>query len=125
MINGITVDIRPIQAVDAVDIKPVQTLDVKELSCPIPLIQAKRAIRRINCGEILEVLCNYPDSKTDIPGWCECYGHEFLYDVKDAGFMRLYIRKGEKPPSPNPSRPRIILPAAQIRRPRQQEEVPA
>lgn len=85
----------------AIDIKPVQTLDVQELSCPMPLIQAKRALNRINCGEILEVLCNYPVSKTDVPGWCERCGHVFLYDVQDAGFMRLYIQKGTELPAAN------------------------
>lgn len=81
-----------------VDIKPSQTIDVKDLSCPMPLIQAKRALSRIQNGEILEVLCNYPESKTDIQGWCERCGHVFLYDKEDAGFMRLYIRKGQTPP---------------------------
>lgn len=75
------------------DMKPVQTLDVKKLSCPMPLIQTKRALEKINPGDILEVLYNYPESKIDIPGWCERYGHIFIEDKKDSDFMRLYIKK--------------------------------
>lgn len=73
--------------------KPVQTLDVKELNCPMPLIQTKRALEKIKRGDVLEVLCTYPDSGINVPGWCEKSGHIFLGEKKDSDFMRLYIKK--------------------------------
>ena len=75
------------------DMKPVTTLDVKELSCPMPLIHTKRALEKINPGDILEVLCTYPDSGINVPGWCERSGHILLGETKDSDCMRLYIKK--------------------------------
>ncbi len=75
------------------NMKPVQTLDVKKLSCPMPLIQTKRALEKINPGDVLEVLCNYPESGVNVPGWCEKSGHILLAEKQESGFVRLFIKK--------------------------------
>ncbi|HIE33040.1 MAG TPA: sulfurtransferase TusA family protein [Thermodesulfobacteriaceae bacterium] len=76
------------------DIKADMTIDCKGLSCPMPLLKTKKAIQKLQSGQILEVLGTDPGSRNDIPGWCERAGHEFLGVKEDAGFMRFYIRKG-------------------------------
>lgn len=77
------------------EIKPDLTIDCKGLSCPMPLLKTKKAIQKLQPGQILEVLGTDPGSKNDIPGWCERAGHEFLGVKEDAGFMRFYVRKGK------------------------------
>ena len=75
------------------DITPCMTLDVMDLSCPMPLIQAKRAMEYIQSGEVLEVLCTYPDSRVDVPAWCQRCGHIYIGELAEHGYTRLYIQK--------------------------------
>jgi len=79
---------------DVSTIKPDQTLDAKGLSCPMPLLKAKKAIDAIGSGQVLEILGTDPGSRNDLPSWCERCGHQFLGEKEDAGFFRFYIRKG-------------------------------
>ncbi|OAG27265.1 sulfurtransferase TusA family protein [Thermodesulfatator autotrophicus] len=75
-------------------IKADVTLDCKGLSCPMPLLKTKKAIQKLEKGQILEVLGTDPGSKNDIPGWCERSGHEFLGMKEESGYFVFYIKKG-------------------------------
>jgi tRNA 2-thiouridine synthesizing protein A len=75
------------------NITPHKTLDVKGMSCPMPLLRAKKEIEKINSGEILEILGTDPGSRKDFPGWAARSGHEYLGEKEEAGFFRYYIRK--------------------------------
>jgi tRNA 2-thiouridine synthesizing protein A len=72
---------------------PHRTLDLKGLSCPMPLLRAKKEMERINSGEILEILGTDPGSRKDFPGWAARAGHDFLGEQEDAGFFRFFIKK--------------------------------
>lgn len=78
---------------DPKKITPVQTIDVQELTCPMPLIHAKRALEKIKPGEVLELLCGYTDTTVNIKEWCQKCGHLLLGDIEEAKFRRLYIKK--------------------------------
>ena len=75
------------------DVKPDHTLDAKGLSCPMPLLRAKKEIEKVQSGQILEILGTDPGSRNDIPGWATRAGHEWVGEIEDQGFMRFYIRK--------------------------------
>ena len=47
-----------------------QNLDCKGLSCPMPIIKLAKTIKKMNSGEVLEMLGTDPGSKTDIPANC-------------------------------------------------------
>jgi len=70
-----------------------ETLDAKGLSCPMPLLKTKKAMKGLGSGKILEVLGTDPGSKNDMPGWCEKEGHEFLGTKDESDFFRMYLRK--------------------------------
>ncbi len=70
-----------------------EVLDCKGLSCPMPLLKTKKAISKLNSGQILEVLGTDPGSKNDLPGWCTKEGHEFLGSKDETDFFRFYIKK--------------------------------
>lgn len=76
------------------DSKTIKTLDVKDLTCPIPLIQTKRTLEKMKPGEILEVLCNSADTAANVPGWCEKSGYLFLGDKQEEDHTKIYIKKG-------------------------------
>ena len=66
------------------DIKPTKTIDECGEVCPIPDVDTKRALSKMNSGEILEVLIDYPLSKERIPATVERMGHEVLL-VEETG----------------------------------------
>lgn len=70
-----------------------RTVDMKGLSCPMPLLLAKKEIDKLSSGEILEILGTDPGSRIDLPGWCARAGHEFLGEKEDIGFIRFFIKK--------------------------------
>ncbi|MEW6221371.1 MAG: sulfurtransferase TusA family protein [Thermodesulfobacteriota bacterium] len=78
---------------DLDDVKANLTLDAKGLSCPMPLLKTKKAMDRLESGQVLEVLGTDPGSKNDLPGWCERAGHTYLGAREEAGVFRFYIRK--------------------------------
>ncbi|MBU0728269.1 MAG: sulfurtransferase TusA family protein [Proteobacteria bacterium] len=75
-------------------IKADDVLDTKGLSCPMPLLKTKKAIGKMEAGQILEVVGTDPGSKNDLPGWCERTGHKYLGVREEEGFFRFYIQKG-------------------------------
>ncbi|RKX85629.1 MAG: hypothetical protein DRP57_03325 [Spirochaetes bacterium] len=59
-------------------IEPTKTIDERGEVCPVPDVDAKRALKKMNAGEILEVLIDYPLSKERIPANSKKDGHEVL-----------------------------------------------
>ena len=72
-----------------------KTVDARGTACPGPLLEAKRAIAAVPLGGILEVLSSDAGTREDIPLWAKKVGHEFLGDVEDAGYWRLFVKKGK------------------------------
>lgn len=80
---------------DLSQIKPDSTLDTRGLSCPMPLLKTKKALKQMSPGQILEILGTDPGSKNDIPDFGNKGGNEFLGFVDDPeGFTRYFVRKG-------------------------------
>ena len=77
------------------NIKPDQTLDCRGLSCPMPLLKTKKAIKDMKSGQVIEVLGTDPGSKKDLPDFANKNGHEWMGVEEDpGGFYRFYIKKG-------------------------------
>jgi len=74
------------------NITPDETLDCRGLSCPMPLLKTKKAIKGLNSGQIIEVFSSDPGTKNDLPGFAKKSGHEYLGDKDDEGFTRFYIK---------------------------------
>ena len=75
---------------------PDQTLDVLGRVCPYPLVLAKKAVEKLQSGQVLKVLCDAPASAEDsLPRWSEKQGHKFeavrLPDKEEE--WELYIEK--------------------------------
>jgi len=66
------------------ELKPTKSLDERGEVCPVPDVDTKRALNKMNSGEILEVLIDYPLSKERIPSNSTRDGHEVL-SVEETG----------------------------------------
>ncbi|GGD07526.1 sulfurtransferase TusA family protein [Aquisalinus flavus] len=55
--------------------RPVEVLDVRGLRCPMPVIRAESALRRLQKGCDLKVIADDPIARIDIPHFCADAGH--------------------------------------------------
>lgn len=68
-------------------------VDVKGETCPVPLVEMRKAVRKASTGEIIEVIGTHPASKKEIPMAVEALGLE-LVDVEEKdGVWKIRIRK--------------------------------
>lgn len=80
-------------AVDLSMLQAAKIVDARAMSCPGPLLEAKKGITTVKVGEVLEVWSGDPNTKDDMPRWCEKVGHEFLGVLPGDGYERLFIRR--------------------------------
>lgn len=55
--------------------------------------QQKKAIGEIGSGDIMEILSADAGTKRDIPKWAGKKGHEYLGDIEEDGYFKLYLKK--------------------------------
>jgi tRNA 2-thiouridine synthesizing protein A len=79
--------------VDLTTITPTKKVDARAMACPGPLLEAKKSIGLVKVGEVLEVWSGDPNTKKDMPRWCEKVGHEFLGVLPADGYDRLFIKR--------------------------------
>jgi tRNA 2-thiouridine synthesizing protein A len=79
-----------------VDINTVQAakvVDARAMSCPGPLLEAKKSIGAVKVGEILEIWSGSPDTRINLDRWCKKLGHDFLGFIDEGGYDRLFIKR--------------------------------
>jgi tRNA 2-thiouridine synthesizing protein A len=74
--------------------EPVTTLDATGLLCPLPVLKARRALRDVPAGGILEVLATDPGATKDFEHFCRTTGCELVASGEEAGgVLRFRLRK--------------------------------
>ena len=76
---------------DLTSISAAKVVDARAMSCPGPLLEAKKDIGSVKVGEVLEIWSGEPNTKADLPRWCEKVGHEYLGAVPGDGYDRLFV----------------------------------
>jgi len=68
-------------------------VDCRGETCPVPLVETRKALRKAKKGDIVEVIGTHPASKKEIPMAVKALGLE-LIDVQDEGELwKIRIRK--------------------------------
>lgn len=67
-------------------------LDARGLACPLPVLKAKKAIRKVAPGELLKVLSTDPGSVADFQAFCEVTGHSLESNGEADGVFEFMIR---------------------------------
>jgi tRNA 2-thiouridine synthesizing protein A len=70
-----------------------QVLDAKGLNCPLPILKAKKALKSMEGGKILEVLSTDPGSVADFAAFCRTTGNELVEQSEEGGVWTYLIRK--------------------------------
>jgi tRNA 2-thiouridine synthesizing protein A len=72
---------------------PKRTLDTKGLKCPLPVLKARRAMKELAAGEVLEVLATDPGAVKDIAAFCATTGDALLASSQQGEVYVFHIRK--------------------------------
>ena len=54
------------------------SINMRRLLCPMPVIRTQQAVKKLQIGDVLEIICTDPGTLHDIPTWCRMYGHTIL-----------------------------------------------
>jgi tRNA 2-thiouridine synthesizing protein A len=67
-------------------------LDAKGLNCPLPILKAKKALKEVPTGEVLQVLSTDPGSIADFEAFCRTTGNELVDSKTEGGLYTFLIR---------------------------------
>jgi tRNA 2-thiouridine synthesizing protein A len=70
-------------------------LDAKGLKCPLPVLRARKAMKQVPGGGVLEVEATDPSAVQDFQAFCETTGHALIESGEDDGVYRFRIRKAD------------------------------
>ncbi len=70
-----------------------QTLDAKGLNCPLPILNAKKALKTMDNGQTLEILATDPGSIKDFEAFCRTTGNKMVEQNQDGNVFRFVIER--------------------------------
>jgi tRNA 2-thiouridine synthesizing protein A len=68
-----------------------ETVDAKGMNCPMPVLQAKKALRKLSSGDTLEVLATDAGSVADFEAFSRATGNELSESGETDGVFRFLI----------------------------------
>ena len=80
------------------ELKSVQAdkeVDARGTACPGPLLEAKRSMTSVPMGGTMVLLSSDASTNKDVPLWAKKVGHEYLGTIEDAGFWRIFVKRGK------------------------------
>jgi tRNA 2-thiouridine synthesizing protein A len=78
---------------DLTSIEAAKVVDARAMSCPGPLLEAKKGIGTVKVGDVLEIWSGEAATKKDLYVWCAKMGHDFVGVIPADGYDRLFIRR--------------------------------
>ncbi len=70
-----------------------QVLNAEGLNCPLPIIKAKKALKTLNSGEVLEVRSTDPGSVADFAAFCNQTGNQLLSSSTEGDIYKFEIKR--------------------------------
>ena len=68
-------------------------VDCMNETCPVPLVETRKALRNAKEGDIVEIIGTHPASKKEIPMAVKALGMELLDIQEKDGVWRIRIRR--------------------------------
>lgn len=69
-------------------------VDAKGLSCPMPIVKAKKGIDTLEAGQVMELLATDKGSVKDFQAWVNQTNNELLEVKEDGGVFTFLVKKG-------------------------------
>jgi len=77
------------------DHEVAHSLDCRGLLCPMPIYKSAMAMKQLEPGQILEIICTDPGSLADFPAFAKQGRHELLSSQEQDEVQTFHIRKRE------------------------------
>ena len=68
-------------------------LDCRGLNCPIPILKTKKAVDKLNTGQVLKMLSTDAGSVNDVQSWSKRTENKLLDHSEDGGVYCFLIQK--------------------------------
>ena len=68
-------------------------LDLKGLSCPLPILRAKKAIKNVALGSTLQIQVTDPAAVNDFKAFCQATGNTLVDWTENSGVFQFAIMK--------------------------------
>jgi len=69
-------------------------LDMRGVSCPGPIVQAKKLLEGMQAGEVLRLVSDCPGSADDITSWAKAGAADLLFSHESGrGIHEFYLRR--------------------------------
>lgn len=69
-------------------------LDATGLLCPLPVLKARKVLKKMDAGAVLEILATDPGAVADFQSFCEAQGHVLVETSQDGEIYRFLIQRG-------------------------------
>lgn len=71
-----------------------KTLNARNLTCPRPVLRARKTLKELEIKKVLEILTSDPESKRCIPSWVRAAGQELiLLEERGPRDFRFLVKK--------------------------------
>ena len=70
-----------------------KTLDAKGLNCPLPILRAKKSLKKVPAGGTLEIFATDRGSVADFEAFCGATGNQLIESTANAGVHRFLIKR--------------------------------
>lgn len=70
-----------------------EQIDTSGLSCPLPILKSKKALKKLNIGEILSVISTDPGSVKDMGSWARVTGQELINTTEESGKFIFLVKR--------------------------------
>ena len=68
-------------------------IDTSGLSCPLPILKAKKALAGLHGGQVLRIIATDPESVRDFETFSQQIGHALLEAREESGRFYFLLRK--------------------------------
>jgi len=69
------------------------TLDARGLLCPLPVLKARKALKAMNAGDLLEIQATDPGAPKDLADFCKTAGYNLREQREEDGVFFLTVEK--------------------------------
>ena len=70
-----------------------QVLDCTGMACPLPVVKTSQAVKKMELGQVLELLATDPGVEPDMQAWSRRTGNELISIDKQDSVFHVLIRR--------------------------------
>lgn len=68
-------------------------VDVRGETCPVPLVETRKALRKATAGDLIEIIGTNPSSRKEIPMAAEALSVKIVSDEQTGNEWKIVLQK--------------------------------